>query len=110
MKPSDFDLELEELRRKAIVPLVDEVFDKAAFQALKDYLCKKAELIKSEHVVSKQVLMCLIEASRIIESRAERITAVRENLALAREFEMLIGLVASGEGCSDRKPGVPRVI
>ena len=111
MSASDFDLELEELRSKSVGRLVSaEVFDESAFAALKAHLCKKAELIKSEHVVSKQVVACLLEAASIIESRAAYVEGARSNAHLANEFHMLLGLIAIGEGCNDRKPGVPRVV
>ena len=71
MPASDYDLELQELHRKSVERLLGaEVFDKQAFDALRAYLCEKAEHIKAEHVVSKQVLDCLLSAWRTIESRA----------------------------------------
>lgn len=110
MTASNFDLHLQELQERAIGRLVAaEVFDKPAFDALKAYLCEKAELIKAEHVVSKQVLSCLLSAAQAIESRAEYIPEARANLAMASEFSMLLGFMAIGEGCNDRRPGVPRV-
>jgi hypothetical protein len=48
MKASDFDLELDELDKKSVGRLMNaEVFDLQAFNALKEYLSKKSELIKA---------------------------------------------------------------
>ena len=111
MSPSDFDLELQELHRKSVGRLLTaETFDRSAFEALKAYLCEKAEHIKSEHVISKQVLDCLLSAWRAIESRAEYMPDARKSVAMAAEFFMLLDLMVGGEGCNDRKAGVPRVL
>jgi hypothetical protein len=111
MSPSDHDLRLEELNYRAVVRLLAaDVFDAAAFEDLKLYLCEKADLIKQEHVVSKQVLQCLVSASQAIETRAEYLPEVRRNIKMAAEFSTLLGLIAGGESCSDRTPGVPRVL
>jgi hypothetical protein len=110
MKASDFDIELEELHKRSAGRLLTaDVFDKAAFIALKEYLCAKAELIKGEHVISKQVVKCLLDVASLIESRVEWNEDVREYAYLANEFYNLLGMMAIGEGCNDRKPGVPRV-
>ncbi|WP_115561025.1 hypothetical protein [Xanthomonas arboricola] len=110
MSPSDFDLELEELHRRSVGRLLAaDTFDKPAFEALKAFLCAKAELLKAEHVVSKQIVHCLLSASRAIESRAGYVSQARDNIAMSNEFFMLLGLIAIGEGCNDRKPAVPRV-
>jgi len=111
MAASDFDLHLVELQKESVGRLVcAEVFDKAAFDALKAYLCEKAELIKQEHVVSKQVVACLLEAAAVVESRAQWVEGARQNAHLSTEFHNLLGVIAIGEGCNDRKPGVPRVV
>jgi hypothetical protein len=111
MTASDFDIHLQELHDHAVGRfLATDLFDKPAFDALKTYLCDKAELIKAEHVVSKQVVNCLLSASSAIESRSEYIPEVRQNLATASDFSMLLGLIAIGEGCNDRRPGVPRIL
>ncbi len=110
MSASDFDLELQELHQKSVHRLIAaETFDAEAFNQLKRYLCEKSSSIKHEHVVSKQVVSVILDAARIIESRAEYMPAVREQLALANDFHMLLGLIAIGEAWSDRTPGVPRV-
>ena len=110
MTASNFDHDLQELQERAVGRLIaTDVFDRQAFEALKTYLCEKAELIKTEHVVSKQVLSCLLSASQSIENRADYIPEARANLAMASEFSMLLGLIAIGEGCNDRRPGVPRI-
>lgn len=109
MSVNDFDLELQDLHSRSVGKLMAaEVFDKEAFDALKSYLCAKAELLKSEYVISKQILDCLLSAWRVIESRAEYIAEAKKHAAMANEFFMLMDLIVIGEGCNDRKPGVPR--
>ena len=111
MKPSDYDLELEDLDRRSTDRLLAaEVFDGAAFAALNDYLSRKAEAIKVEHVISKQVLGSLRNAASAIRNLAPHVPQARENLALADEFEMLLDLMIIGESPQDRVPGVPRII
>lgn len=68
MIASDFDLELEDLwKRSAGRLMAAEVFDSAAFSDLLSYLGEKAEIIKSEHVVSKQVLHCILWTVKAID-------------------------------------------
>lgn len=111
MKPSDYDLELEELDRRATSRLLTaEAFAVSAFRALLDYLSEKAEAVKGEHVISKQVLGSLRNAASVIRSQAPYVQQARENLVLADEFEMLLDLMIIGESPRDRVPGVPRVI
>lgn len=111
MSASDFDMELQELQERSVGRLLmADVFDKPAFDALLNCLCRKAEIIKMEHVVSKQVLSCLLSASGAIESRAEYDEEVRRHAPLANEFSTLLELIALGEDCSDRNRGVPRVL
>lgn len=111
MNSSDFDPHLQELGERSIHRLLAaDVFDRDAFDALKAYLCEKAEMIKGEHVVSKQVIQCLLSATEAIESRAEYVPEARASRFMASEFEMLLGLIAIGEGCNDRKPSVPRIL
>jgi hypothetical protein len=107
---SNYDLTLEELSEASVGRLLAaEVFDLAAFRKLKDYLSAKSEHIKAEHVVSKQVVKVLLSAAQAIENSAEHVAGARENLALAREFHIMLGLIAIGEAPSDRKAGRPRV-
>jgi hypothetical protein len=111
MSASDFDLHLVELQNKSVGRLMSaEVFDAVAFAELKTYLCEKAELIKDEHVVSKQVIACLLEAASVIESRSAYIEEARRNIKMSADFYYLLSLIAIGEGCNDRRPGVPRII
>jgi len=111
MKASDYDLELEELERKSVSRLLQaDVLDRAAFDALYAYLCKKTVLIKHEHVVSKQVLAVLVNTPEIIRSRAEYLPEVREHKDLISKFAELLGLIVRGEDCGDRQPGVPRIL
>jgi len=110
MKASDFDLHLEELSRRSLDRLLcAEVFDLAAFQALYAYLSEKATAIKAEHVVSKQVLLTLLRVSDALRTYADHNEAVRQNLNLAADFAMLLGLIAIGEDGSDRRSGIPRI-
>ena len=111
MNASDYDLTLEELSEASVGRLlVTQVFDLGAFRKLKDYLSAKSERIKSEHVVSKQVVNALLSAARAIENSAGHNSGARENLALAREFQLMLGLIAIGEAISDRQPGKPRIL
>jgi hypothetical protein len=110
MKASDFDLQLEELNQQSVGRLMTaEEFDLSAFRALYAYLCEKATNIKSEHVVSKQVLRVMLWAPKAMEGRAKYDPVVRQNMELVRDFARLLDLIAIGEDCNDRKPGVPRV-
>ncbi len=111
MKPSDHDLELEDLDRRATGRLLAaDTFDASAFRSLIDYLSGKAEDIKGENVISKQVLGSLRTAASAIRSRSDYLQQVRENLGLADEFEMLLDLMIISESPQDRVPGVPRII
>jgi hypothetical protein len=110
MKASDFDLQLEQLYEDSVGRLLNDHFDASKFEAFRQYLCQKAELIKAEHVVSKQVIHYLLSAQGAIESRAEYLPVVRNNIQLAHTFAYLLNLIAIGEGCNDRKAGVPRII
>jgi hypothetical protein len=110
MKASDYDLELEELKRKSVDRLfMADVFDRAAFDALYAYLCRKIALIKHEHVVSKQVLAVLLNTPQIVRSRAEYLPEVREHQDLLPKFAELFSLIVLGEECGDRQSGVPRI-
>ncbi|MDP2226059.1 MAG: hypothetical protein Q8J78_01080 [Moraxellaceae bacterium] len=110
MSPSDFDIELKDLYEKSVGQLMTDYFDAAAFEALYHHLCSKSELIKAEHVISKQVLHSLLSAQQTIEGRASYMPAARQHLEMARKFASLLGLIAIGEDCNDRVPGVPRII
>lgn len=111
MNVNDYDLKLEELQRRATVRLLaSDSFDAAAFNALREHICRKAKELRNEYVISKQILKCLREASGAIRNQAEHVAAVREHLPVANDFEMLLDLLIAGEGSSDRQPGVPRII
>jgi hypothetical protein len=104
-------MHLSELKQKSVDRLLAaEYFDERAFQALYDYLCLKSESIKAEPVVSKQVIECVLSAVGAIQSRAEYLPDVRPHLSWADKFLRILGLMAIGEACSDRRPGVPRII
>jgi hypothetical protein len=111
MGPSDYDLELEELDKHATSRLLMSAsFDASAFARLRDYLSCKAEAIRDEHVISKQVLGSLRNAASAIRNQAAYVSEARKNLALADEFDMLLDLMVIGETPRDRVPGVPRII
>jgi hypothetical protein len=111
MSPSDYDPKLEDLQHRSVGRLLaTDVFDLTAFRDLIRYLQEKAELIKQEHVISKQVVNCLLSARQAIESRGEYLAEVRGHASIAAEFSMLLGLIAMGEAPGDRKPGVPRIL
>src|SRR5688572_12753495 len=77
MKASDYDSTLDELYVASVGRLMAvEVFGLNAFEKLKSYLAEKSELIKKEHVISKQVAYCLLMAAQVIESRAEHVPGV----------------------------------
>lgn len=111
MKPSDHDLELEELDRRATSRLLTaDTFDLSAFRSLLGYLSEKAEAIKGEHVISKQVLGSMRAAASAIRSRATYVQQAHDNLGLAAEFDILLDLMIIGESPQDRVPGVPRIV
>jgi hypothetical protein len=111
MNVNDYDLELEELHRRATMRLLaSESFDPAAFKALREHICRKAEDLRGEYVISKQILKCLREPSGVIRNQAEHVPAAREQLSVADDFEILLDLLIAGEGCADRQPGVPRIL
>lgn len=111
MSALDFDTELQALREKSVDRLLmAEVFDAGAFDDLLRYLDHKAQLLRSEYAISKQVLACLRGASEAILSRAEYVPAVKTHIEKAARFSMLLDLMIIGETLEDRSPGVPRVI
>jgi hypothetical protein len=111
MNANDFDLELQELERLSTVKLLAlDRLDPLAFVSLKQYLCGKAELLRKEYVVSKQILGAIRGAASAIRNHVEFTPNESEHLSLANEFEMLLDLMIRGEGCSDRQSGVPRVL
>jgi hypothetical protein len=111
MTPRDFDPDLQDLERGATERLLaSESFDTAAFRALLDHLSRKAEAIKDDYVISKQVLRSLRNAASAIRNQAPYVPLARDNLVLADKFEMLLDLMIIGESPADRVPGVPRIV
>ena len=111
MSLSDFDLELDELFNRSVHRLqAAEVFDANAFTALRDYLSGKASDIAAEHVVSKQVLGCLMKARDAIQRSAPWVLEAKANLKMADEFDLLLCQIAYDVDPATRRPGVPRVI
>lgn len=106
-----FDMELSALNDKATGRLLTaDVFDDAAFTNLYAYIFALAEKLKYEQLISKQFLAAILNAASAIRSRAEYLPDVKKRIALANDFDMVLGLVAVGEVPGDRRPGVPRVI
>lgn len=111
MTTSNFDPQLEELDSRATLRLIaTETFDGGAFAELWEYLSQKAEAIKRDYVISKQVLGSLRNAANAIRNQALYVPLARENVELADKFEMLLDLMIIGESPADRTPGVPRII
>ena len=110
MKPSDFDIELEKLFNQSVGRLLSsDDFSGSAFSNLYEYLCTKAESIKEEHVVSKQVISYIFSAQRAIENSSCHNQEASKHLQLANDFSYLLELISRGETPNDRKPGVPRI-
>jgi hypothetical protein len=111
MSANHFDVDLDDLQRQSTGRLLSsETFDYDGFRALREHICRKAEQLRGEFVVSKQLLACLRGASGAIRNQAEHVAAARDHLAMADDFELLLDLIIAGEGCDDRQPGVPRII
>ena len=101
-----FATELQTLRERAIDRrLCADVFDGDAFDTLAQYLNRKADALRSEYVIPKQVLACLRDASSAIRSRAEYLPEVRTHVEMANRFDMLLNLILIGETMEDRVPG-----
>lgn len=112
MGASNYDNQLAELYEASIGRLRKvEIFDAPAFQALYDYLAVKAEWIQKEHVISKQVVCCLLDARKAVLENSEHVLVVGErSTAMAERFLVLLNVIAFGETPRDRRPGVPRII
>ncbi|MGO4523209.1 hypothetical protein AB4076_21540 [Dyella sp. 2RAF44] len=111
MSLSDFDLELDELFNRSVHRLqAAEVFDANAFVALRDYLSGKASDIAAEHVVSKQILGCLMKARDAIQRSAPWVPEAKANQKMADEFDLLLCQIAYGVDPATRQPGVPRIV
>ncbi len=109
MSENHFDALLDELTDRSVGRLLKaDVFDGPAFETLEDYLWQKADGLRSEATISKQVLISLRSAVAAIRSRAEYLPAVREQLHRADTFDMMLDLLIAGETRPDRRPGVPR--
>ena len=111
MSENHFDVVLEELADRAIGKLLKtDAYDASAFDALEDHLWQKAEGLRSEHAISKQILKTLRSAVAAIRSRSEHHPSVQDQLHRANAFDVMLDRLIAGERRSDRKPGVPRVI
>jgi hypothetical protein len=111
MSLSDFDVELDELFERSVHRLqAADVFDVKAFDALLEYVRAKASGIANEHVVSKQVLACLIKARDAIQRSAPWVPGAKGNLKMADDFELVLSQIALGIDPATRQPGVPRVV
>jgi len=111
MSLTDLDLELDELFNRSVHRLqAAEVFDAMAFVALRDHLSGKASDIAAEHVVSKQILGCLMKARDAIQRSAPWVPEAKANLKMADEFDLLLSQIAYGIDPAARQPGVPRIV
>lgn len=112
MSASNYDDRLAELYEASVGRLRKvEIFDASAFQALYDYVALKADSMRSEHVVSKQVLRCILDARQAVLESTEHVVVVGErSVAMADSLLNLLGVIARGEAPGDRRPGVPRII
>ena len=108
---NDHDIHLKELYENSVGKLLmSEFFDKAAFDTLYQHLESKAELLKKEYIVSKQIISVILNASSIIRSTSRHVKGSKQNIALADKFENLLELICKNETPSDRQPNVPRII
>lgn len=101
--PNHFDLELKELAYNSTDKyLMQTVFDRTAFERLYEYLKNKADQLKSESSISKQIIGTILNAANLLESE------IKEK-ELSNRFKDLLELMAISESPSDREPGVPRI-
>jgi hypothetical protein len=102
--PNDFDLVLKDLAENSIGKFRRlQTFDSDAFEQLYAHLELKADKLKSQSTISKQVLSVILDAGNVI-AEAEN------NIGLQTKFSMLLPLLAINESPKDRVPGVPRII
>lgn len=84
MNPENYDLKREELTGKAACKLLSsDTFYLIAHDRLYKYICERAEEIKSEYVVSKQIVFSIYSAQRAIESTAGYNQQSKSNLVMA---------------------------
>ncbi len=106
-----FDVVLEELIDRSVGKLLKtDAFDASAFEALEVHIWQKAEGLRNESMLSKQILLNLRSAVGAIRSRAEYPPVVRENLQRAHDFDMMLDQLIGSETRSDRKQGMPHII
>ena len=110
-KVNDYDIHLNDLyERSAGKLLMTELYDEEAFISLYEYLASKAELLKSEHMISKQIVSTILKASASIRNTSGHVQLSRKNIDLADRFEFLLSLIASNDVPSNRTPNVPHTI
>ncbi|TSD90694.1 hypothetical protein FFK22_000375 [Mycobacterium sp. KBS0706] len=110
MSENHFDLVLEQLKERSVDRLLSaDVFDLSAFEAFKDHLWRKAEGLRNEYYISKQILLSIRSAAEAIRSRAEYLPEVRGQIHWADDFDMMLDQIIDGETRNDRQPGVPRI-
>jgi hypothetical protein len=111
MSENHFDPAPAELKERSVDRLlIADTFDASAFETFKDHLWQKAENLKHESSISKQILLSLRSAISAIRSRAEYLPNVREQLHWANDFELLLDGLIAGETRQERQPGVPRIV
>lgn len=109
MNPSHFDLALDELFNQSVGKLrTAETFDCKAFVALMTHMRQQASSIADDHVVSKQMLTCLMQARDAIHRSAQWVPEAKHNLQMADEFEMLLAMVAFGIDPATKRPRMTR--
>ncbi|WP_152545554.1 hypothetical protein [Ralstonia pickettii] len=96
MSASNYDNRLAELYEASVGRLRKiEIFEASAFQALYDYVALKADSMRNEYVVSKQVLRCVLDARQAVLESTEHVVVMGErNAAMADRFLTLLGVIA----------------
>ena len=111
MSANHHDLELEELVRRATDRLLmEEVMDVEAFELLYDHIAAKAQKLRNQSALSKQILGSIRGAAESIRSRSEYLAEVRKHRDLAGKFDMLLDLLIASEDPAEKLAGQPRII
>ncbi len=111
MNESDYDIKLQELYEKSTERLLtSEVFSINDYIALINYVKYKLTLVKSEYVLSKQLLYSILSSINLLKNRKQFINEISENEYIIKELELNMQYLVYSIDPDDRKPGVPRVI
>jgi len=107
---NEYDLTLENLYEQSVGKLLmTGSFDEKAFGLLYKHLERKAKLLQSEYMVSKQIVSTILKTSAAIRNTAEHVQLSKNNLELASKFDFLLSLIAINETPASRQPNVPRI-